>query len=247
MIVKTRITNPTGMKQRYGWVPKHGMFVGAGESVVIDGDIYTLAKENRHNHKAINADIASNRVIIKIITDLEVEKPEQEKVETPVTENKKDVQTVVPPAVPPEKKPATKKVPRPRNNKKDNIFENPIEDEKHNILGKGFVEGGIKENKPPAYSPITGEKIQDPVEAPAVEISAAWEDPGILDDKKLDQLLKKDEEEEEAVEIPKDLTREKLWDMPWDDLLKIARSLGIDTHRARRKTLVNVVCESLKI
>ena len=76
MVTKTKLINPTNEKQRYNFVPKHGVTVQAKSELIIDGDIYTLAK--RAHKGAIQQKIDEGKLQVILMTDVQMEewKPE---------------------------------------------------------------------------------------------------------------------------------------------------------------------------
>ena len=68
MMVKTKLTNPTKIRQHYGWVPKHGLWLEAGQSITIDGPIQAKRPRNR---KDMARDMAEGRIIMIVEVDTE--------------------------------------------------------------------------------------------------------------------------------------------------------------------------------
>lgn len=145
MIVKTKIINPTDTKQHYSWIPKHGMFIAANDSVVIEGDVYTLADRIVKNRKCIDTDQETGRVRIVLLTDVEVEKLESQsvKIETPKAEKTIPAPTQI-------IRKTIKKVVKVESKKDES-----------NILGMGLVEGSIEDGKPEAFDPFTNKTFED--------------------------------------------------------------------------------------
>lgn len=247
MIVKTRLTNPTDTKQRYHWVPRHGMFIGPKESAVIDGDIYTLSGTYLKDRKCIEEDIKTGRIIIELITDLKTVLPDVAKLEAKLP-------PVVPakPAKPvePEKPKAEVKPVEPTE--PVNIFGNTIEDEQHNILGKGLVEGGIEESRPPAYSPTTGEMLEEQPK-PVDDINMLWEkqeELPVLSDVELSRIMGTLElpEGEGFQEVKPPPARSEIEKMTKKQLVELAEQVGLALVQGMNKAdILQALLDFLKL
>ena len=82
MSMKTKIINPTKTGQHYSWIPRHGMGLGAGESIIISGQ---LQPKKRRQKIYMEADIKEGRVQLVLIDgcdspadkEIPVNKPEK--------------------------------------------------------------------------------------------------------------------------------------------------------------------------
>ncbi len=85
MLVRSKLTNPTETKQKYGFIPKHGIILGAKQTHTMDGDIYTITPAKRRCE--LNSAITSGRLKIVLETDATIErlKAVKEKVAKEVT------------------------------------------------------------------------------------------------------------------------------------------------------------------
>lgn len=63
MKTKTKLINPTETRQHYNWVPKHGLWLGAGETLEIDGEVYPKRPRNK---KDMKIDIESGRIQVVV-------------------------------------------------------------------------------------------------------------------------------------------------------------------------------------
>ena len=67
-MVVTKIKNPTKERQHYGWVPKHGLWLDAGQSITIAGSIEAKRKRNRTQ---MANDMVSGRAMVVVEVDAE--------------------------------------------------------------------------------------------------------------------------------------------------------------------------------
>ena len=225
MQLKTRISNPTDAIQSYGWVPKYGIMIGAKSSIVIDGDLYTLAvAANPRNKLAMDADEKSGRVKITLLTDAVVEKLGELK-DAPVP-----VHTPPPP------------IPRTPVDEKD-IF-NSGAPESENILGEGIQEGDIESAKGPIYDPFSG-SASDMQMPETVSMSAAlWQEGGLLEN-----AVPKVAGEDIAVltekQSPRLMTRIQLMKMSLEALKKMALKMGMpDLGELSKSDIVKWILET---
>jgi hypothetical protein len=163
MQVKTRITNPTDATQSYGWVPKYGIMIGAKDSIVLDGDLYTLVTVNQpRNKQAMEADEKAGRVKITLLTDSAVEK-------LGALAEKEVVKAPPPPPI----------ARTPVDNK--DIFASASTDEDENILGDGIQEGDINSAKGPVYDPFSGGTSEMAMPETVSMSDALWKNGGLIE------------------------------------------------------------------
>lgn len=170
MQVKTKITNPTDKTQHYSWVPRHGVYVAAGGSVVIDGDIHTMNKAMNRTPRQIDHDVATGRVRVELMTDMPVipmEAPPAKPPPAPIPQITTNPMNYDPSVEP------TRGVKVVTGNIEAMAKGGPAGIEaslstQETILGKGLVEGGIEESKEGEVAGLTTgfEPLQD---KPAVE------------------------------------------------------------------------------
>jgi hypothetical protein len=72
IMVKTKITNPTASKQTYGWACSGGVNLAQGQSITLDGDVYTHNIQFPGNIRQIRSDLAAGRVQVALITEFKV-------------------------------------------------------------------------------------------------------------------------------------------------------------------------------
>jgi hypothetical protein len=247
MIVKTRISNPTDSKQRYSWVPKYGMILGPKQSVVIDGDIYTLTGPTLKNRKCIEEDMRTARVQITLLTDLPVsnEVEEAKVVPTCPPAEQKEVLGETPVAEIPKKWRDAKKEKSNMLEKPVNAFESPMEDPEQNILGKGLVLGGIEESRPQGFD-LRGEVLEEK-KVEVVEVSALWDEPAedLITETELDELMGASSE---PPAIPAAPSREDLEKMSKKQLLEYATTLNLHVDASKRKAeILQAIVDYLKL
>lgn len=71
-MVKTRITNPTASKQSYCWACPGGVNLAPGQSITLDGDVYTHNIPFPGNIRQIRGDLAAGRALVSLITEFNV-------------------------------------------------------------------------------------------------------------------------------------------------------------------------------
>jgi hypothetical protein len=209
MQVKTRITNPTESTQSYGWVPKYGIMIGAKESVVIDGDLYTLVTSWRpRNGLSMAEDEKNGRVQVTILTDGKVEK---------LGELKAEPVPVQPPPPPIARTPVDNK----------DIFSNAVsEEDDENILGDGIQEGDIESAKGPIFDPFSGGASEMQMPETVSMSEALWKNGGLIENAvpktKIDGIPVLTEKQTPGI-----LTRKQMTKMPVEILKKIAVKMGM--------------------
>lgn len=153
MIMQTKITNNTEEIQRYAWVPKHGLTLQPGQSVVIDGIVQAKRPRLR---KAMLGDIEAGRVDIIMSTDMEVSPADKEIEVNPRSGRTDVIDAEAPKKKGKGKKKATKKAAKkvaPKTEKKEepvveagdsqadaNISVPPTPEEEINLPGVQIVE-----------------------------------------------------------------------------------------------------------
>lgn len=74
MILKTRLTNLLDRARNIKWIDKHGIYLGPGESRIIEG-AYPTACRNDACRKEMASELGAKGVSVTLITDLPVEAP----------------------------------------------------------------------------------------------------------------------------------------------------------------------------
>jgi hypothetical protein len=64
-IVRTHVINVTRQDLKYGWYPPHGLFVAARQTVVVDGDVMSLATKIQFQKLLLN-DLDNKRVKLSV-------------------------------------------------------------------------------------------------------------------------------------------------------------------------------------
>ena len=158
MLVKTRLTNPTDKLQQYGWIPRNGVYIAAGQSMFIEGDAWTLNERDPGARRQMQHDVDVGRVSITILTDLptgplEAEPPQPAQPPPPqITLNPANYSpanyaTPPPPASPVNIEAMAKGGPAGMPG---------LSHIEADLLGKGLVAGGIEESREAALDITTG-------------------------------------------------------------------------------------------
>lgn len=73
--MRTRVTNTSGSKQYFGYIPPHGAELNDGADVVVDGDLRTVLAggRGRYNRKrelaALDSDVDAGVVTVEQVAD----------------------------------------------------------------------------------------------------------------------------------------------------------------------------------
>jgi hypothetical protein len=206
MSVKTTIKNPTKDRQRYPWVPKHGITLEPGESVTIEGPLQ--AKRKRQT-KIMQADIAAGKV--SIISEMDTVNPPSDK-EIPVD-------------APAKKEPAKKEeVVKEDSLADENIAVAPVEDVEASMPGVVPVDEDEKEE----FYDERGNLLppeEDPVEVTNIH--------SIDEDDILAKVALDNEEEEPVEDIEPTIeqilpSKSAMKKMKAGEAKEVAESLGMD-------------------
>jgi hypothetical protein len=227
MQLKTRITNPTDSVQSYGWVPKYGIMIGAKESIIIDGDLYTLVTSWRpRNGLSMAEDEKNGRVQVTILTDAKVEK---------LGELKDKPAPTIPPAPPIARTPVDNK----------DIYSNALaEEEDENILGDGIQEGDIDSAKGPIFDPFSGGASEMQMPETVSMSEALWKNGGLIENAvprtEVDGIPVLTEKQTPGI-----MTRAQLMKLSLENLRKMAIKMGMpEVDDLKKSDIVKWILET---